>query len=74
VTSSEADRVVVAFARELADLRRKWGLSVDDLAEILSIGARTLRAWESGKKTPSSTKLIRWADALGYDFELKFRG
>jgi len=55
-------------AREVASLRaarEARDMSQDGLARILGIPYSTLRAWETGRRGPSSEHLSAWRRALG---------
>ncbi|MGD9517670.1 helix-turn-helix domain-containing protein [Mycolicibacterium sp.] len=46
-------RVLRGFSpTRFADLRRRRGLTIDDLARLSARGTSTLYAWESGARTP----------------------
>lgn len=52
------------IAKELAHIRRTFGLTQDKLNYRLGIADRLLNKWECGDKTPSGFNLYCWADAL----------
>lgn len=54
---------------ELIAIRKRWGMTKDDLAEAMGVGLRTLCYWEAGRKV-TLRNLVQWADALGYDLHL----
>lgn len=49
--------------------RLAWGLSVQDLAEIMGYSTRTVFYWESSERSPDLGALIKWANTLGMDIE-----
>lgn len=63
------DAAVIKVLAQLRATRLAWGLSVEDLAEILHVAPRTLYAWESRERTPTVAGLTRWANALAMDLE-----
>lgn len=64
------DRNLIAV--ELKSIRKRWGLSIQDLAEIVNVDERTIYKWESGEDMPVSS-LTKWSDALGYNLTLSLR-
>lgn len=67
------------YAQRVADLlkyvRRKAGLSARELARSVGSSHSTILAYESGKKVPVTTTLMRLVHACGYsiDFSLSPR-
>jgi DNA-binding transcriptional regulator YiaG len=61
------------LVHELRAIREKWGMSRQDLADLIGVVPRTLMLWEVGKKPPSALKLVRWAGQLGYDLKPTLR-
>lgn len=55
---------------ELAKLRKEKGLTIDDLAADAEVSLNKLWQWEHKKQFPSLPNLVKWADALGYHFDL----
>lgn len=53
------------FAARLTMLRKKAGLSVEELSEKSGIPKRTLYAWESTENQPLIGQLPQLAEALG---------
>lgn len=45
-------------AAQVAATRRLLGLTVDQLGDELAINPRTIRAWETGKYSPSETAVL----------------
>jgi DNA-binding transcriptional regulator YiaG len=64
---------VHAIVGELIAIRKKWGMSRADLAEILAISEATLMNWELCRCEVGLDKLTKWAGALGYDVKLELR-
>lgn len=62
-----------SLTEELRDIRKKWGLTRADLAEILAVSEATVMNWELCRCDIGLDKLIRWAGALGYDLKLELR-
>lgn len=50
------------FGNRLYELRKKSGLSQENLAEKLNISRQTLSKWELGESTPDMEKLIAISD------------
>lgn len=50
------------FSRRFSELRKKHGMTQNELAEILSMSVRAIAAWESGERKPPIDKLVRLAD------------
>lgn len=48
----------MAFSEKLYTLRRKSGLSQEQLAEQLGVSRQAISKWESGQSVPESDKLI----------------
>lgn len=56
-----------SFGHRLGELRRAAGLSRAQLAEATGIPARTLEAWEHGRREPYVTAIPRLVEALGVE-------
>ena len=48
----------MAFSEKLYDLRKKGGLSQEQLAEQLGVSRQAVSKWESGKAIPESDTLV----------------
>lgn len=57
--------VIPEFHLHLRALRQRSCLSQQELAELIGVGERTLRAWESGETRPSARGLRLTAAVLG---------
>jgi transcriptional regulator with XRE-family HTH domain len=55
---------IETFAQRLKKLRKKRGLTQDNLARTVGMSRFTVMDWESGKRTPSTGDLILIAKAL----------
>lgn len=53
-----------ALARRLRELRKKAGLTQDELAECVGVHLNTISRWENGIDTPKTFKIKRLAEAL----------
>lgn len=53
------------FHDRLNSTRKKKGFTAQRMAELLSIGLRTYRNYESGNREPSLSALCQIADILG---------
>ena len=50
------------FFKRLRELRFRYGLTQNELAEIIGIKRNTYSDWETGKTEPSFENLIKLAD------------
>lgn len=57
------------FSQKLKNARELKNLSVDDLAEKMSVSRQTVYDWESGKSEPRKAKLDKLKQILGMDYE-----
>ncbi|WP_353892885.1 helix-turn-helix transcriptional regulator [Proteinivorax hydrogeniformans] len=48
----------MAFSEKIYELRKKSGLSQEQLAEQLSVSRQAISKWESGQSVPESEKLL----------------
>ena len=55
---------------ELINLRKESNLSQAALARRIEITENTFRHWEDFHTSPTTDNLVRWAEALGYEFDL----
>ena len=53
--------------RQIVDIRRRFGLTQDDLASASGIDSSNIRAFENGRAMPSIHTLIRLAAALNVE-------
>jgi len=51
--------------KRLADLRRKKGLTQEELAELLGVSRVTVARWETGKLVPGTSSIMKLSDVLG---------
>ena len=61
VTSEAAGYI----GQRIAELRRKYALSQDEVAARSGIDSSNIRAYENGRAMPSIHSLVRIAEALG---------
>lgn len=54
----------------LRQIRLEKRIGQEELAISIGIGKNQVSNWERGVHTPTLANAIRWADALGYEFEL----
>lgn len=54
----------MTFGERLNLARKSKGLTAKNMADALSIGIRSYRAYESGDREPNLANLVRIADAL----------
>ncbi len=74
-TTEQIERYTQKVALMLKYVRRKAGLSARELARRVGSSHSTILAYESGKKVPVTTTLMRLVHACGYslDFNLEPR-
>ena len=53
------------FSEKLTELRRRRGLSQEQLADFLGVTRQSVSKWESGSVMPELGKLIAMADFFG---------
>lgn len=58
----------------LYTLRRKQGLSQEQLAEIVGVSRQTISKWEGNQSTPDLEKLVALADCFGVSLDTLVRG
>ena len=56
---------MITFSEKLMDLRRKSGLSQEQLADRLGVTRQSVSKWESGTAMPELVKLISLSDIFG---------
>lgn len=54
-----------AFAAALREIRKRAGLSQEDLARMVGVERSTVTKWESGQNAPALPTLAKLADVLG---------
>lgn len=55
---------------KIASLRKKKGLTQEELVDLCNINVRTIQRIEAGEVTPRNTTIKLILEALGYDFNL----
>ncbi|MEU6661286.1 helix-turn-helix transcriptional regulator [Streptomyces sp. NPDC046821] len=55
----------VALGHRIAELRRKAGLSQDQLAKLVGVDRRTIQRYENAERDPQFSDLLLIAHALG---------
>lgn len=58
-------RAVKAFAAALREIRKRMGLTQEDLARLVGVERSTVTKWESGQNEPPLPMLAKLADVLG---------
>jgi ribosome-binding protein aMBF1 (putative translation factor) len=58
------------FAEIMREERERRGLAADQLAEKLGLHHHVIKDWEEGRRTPRLGSALRWAQYLGFQFEL----
>lgn len=57
------------LGQRLYDLRRKQGLSQEQLAERINVSRQTVSKWESGQSTPDLEKLLALAEVYSLSLD-----
>lgn len=55
----------MTFSEKLTDLRRKSGMSQEQLADRLGVTRQSVSKWESGTAMPELVKLISLSELFG---------
>ena len=75
VTSTEQESLMLSkIVGELVQAREAWGMSREDLANLMHVAPGTVKFCENGNKQPSMKLLVRWANTLGCDITITPRG
>ena len=67
------DKHEVNYDRMRED-RINSGLDQECVADVLGLNASTISAWESGKRTPKVSHLVRFAELMGHKPERYVEG
>ena len=59
----------MTFSEKLVELRRKAGLSQEELASRLEVSRQAVSKWESGASDPSTMNLMALAKLFGVSAE-----
>ncbi|MBQ7937401.1 MAG: helix-turn-helix transcriptional regulator [Oscillospiraceae bacterium] len=62
------------IGKNIADLRKRNGISQEKLAEMLDISRQAVTKWESGKANPDTENLVRLAEIFGVSVDEICRG
>ena len=65
---------IVQTGKLIADLRKKQGLTQQQLADKLNLSNKTISKWESGSGSPDISNLLVLADVLGVSVDELLRG
>ena len=57
--------VQIKLATKIAELRKKTGLTQEDLAKTVDVKRSTVSMWESGQSMPRAELIPKLAEALG---------
>lgn len=60
------------FGKKLNEVRKSRSKTAQDMADMLGIGLRSYRAYESGDREPSFINLILIADYLNISLDVLF--
>lgn len=58
------------LVRQLSDARKAKGISQAEMASKIGYEYETLLKIEYGARNPSMSKLVRWAEILGFEVSL----
>lgn len=64
----------MSFGERLYELRKKAGLSQEQLAEVLEVSRQSISKWESDKAYPEMTRLVYMSDYFGVSLDYLMRG
>ncbi len=64
----------MTFGERLYEMRRKSGLSQEQLAEKLEVSRQSISKWESDKAYPEMTRLLFMSDYFGVSLDYLMRG
>ncbi|MBQ7012557.1 MAG: helix-turn-helix transcriptional regulator [Oscillospiraceae bacterium] len=64
----------MTFGERLYELRKKSGLSQEQLAEKLEVSRQSISKWESDKAYPEMTRLLFMSDYFGVSLDYLMRG
>ena len=67
---SKPAKELIAMLREI---RIEKGMSQEAVASLSGFGLIQIWNWEHYKTCPTLANVIRWADALGYEFDLHLK-
>jgi transcriptional regulator with XRE-family HTH domain len=59
----------MAFSEKLYELRKKRGLSQEELAEALDVSRQAISKWESGRALPEAGKLLTVSEYFGVSLD-----
>ena len=59
----------MAFSEKLYELRKKRGLSQEELAEALDVSRQAISKWESGRALPETGKLLAVSEYFGISLD-----
>lgn len=62
------------LSEKIRELRRKEGLSQEELAERVDVSRQAVSKWELGSAVPTADKLVELADFFGVSLDWLMRG
>lgn len=57
--------MTIRLASQIRKHRKLSNLSQENLAEILEVSRQTVSTWETGKKSPTLSKIVDMAELFG---------
>ncbi len=64
----------MSFAENMQYLRKRDGLTQEELAEKLDVSRQSVSKWETGEAFPETEKLIALCDMFGVNLDSLLRG
>ena len=57
------------FEEKLIDLRKKYGMSQEELADRLGVSRQAISRWELGSTLPDAPNLLKLSDLFGVSID-----
>ena len=70
ILTEQESLMLAKIVSELVRAREAWGMSREDLADLMHVAPGTVKFCENGNKQPSMKLLVRWANTLGCDINI----
>ncbi len=62
------------FEERLYQLRREWGISQEELANIIGVSRQAVQKWESGASQPNMDNLVAISEYFGVTLDYLLKG